>query len=282
MPRVQEQESQIVAAQIDEEVSERSAENAKSSLQKHALRAERPELERIITEGNKVLVARKDEEGQRALAILGTLLGAAFSALEDAIQKHGMAAPGQQRYSPAAREASATLFARVNKTRGTVGKRLTRSAIAEEIREGCGIGKDLTADAPMDVLDTARRQRTTLAVPKNKTLLVARGVPVDRMVADLDKLIPALEREIAGGVAKSPRKGEVSQEVQTALLRLDVILSRIATVLDEGDASEAAEALERRLPRTRPGRRSTDPVDGDGDALPAIPTAPPAEPMTKQ
>jgi hypothetical protein len=181
-------------------------------------------------------------------------------ALHLAIKQHGGAVGGQQRYSPETREATKALHTLEVGLRRTLAERAGDSATARELKSEAAVGDPLDPNQPFDVHDVALRQIAALRKPAYQQLLEARDVDHARKLQQLERAVATLKKHLDAGLGRTPKKGEASDEINTALLLIEATLSRTMAFLEEYGAEEVAERLRKRIPRRHARRRGDAPV----------------------
>ena len=231
----------------------------KCTLDKDAIRANREELFGLVQEGQGKL----DRDAPPKLPGYTAALRQGFEQLDGAIEEHGGAPGGQQRYSAEAREAAKAAHEVEIGLRRLLAERAGDTAIARELKSEAGVGEPLDVNAPMEVHDLGLRQIAALSKEAYQKLLAGRDLDHGRKLKQLVAVIGELKRQLDAGVGRGPKKGETSDAINTALVWLEVTFSRVISYLDEYGARDVADRLRKRVPR-RHARRRTDPGTAGG------------------
>ncbi len=177
----------------------------------------------------------------------------------DAVKAYGNAPTGVQIYSAAAKDHAALVLVEVNDFKGKVTERVPGHTAAEkEVRTRAGIGESATADLCGDVARIANGQLDLLADTASLELLDRKGVYPERSLARLAPLTRQLDDDLDAGIGTDPRRGAAATKVNNALLKIQIVLSRVTVFLREFGAKDQADLIDIQIPK-RFHRRATDP-----------------------
>ena len=218
------------------------AERMKFTLDRDGIRANREELFGLVQEGQGQV--ERDAPAKLPGYVAALRLG--FDKLDTAIREHGSAPGGQLRYSAETREAAKVAYEVEISLRRVLAERAGDSATARELKSEAGVGEALDAAAPMEVHDLGLRQIAALNKESYQKLLAERDVDHGRKLKQLVGAVGELKRQLDAGVGRGPKKGEATDDINEALLWLEVTFSRVIFFLDEYRAKEACAASKKR------------------------------------
>ena len=247
--------SQMLLADIDAEEQAMIASDARSVLDRDALRLKLGTFTAALQAAAAFL-----EPGAPA-ELPGFIFGleegrVAYLASSKA---HGKAPSGVQVYSAKAKDAAALALVQIADFRTKVGERVAGLTATEtETRSKAGVGESPAATAVADVARIGNSQLDLLADPAALELMRHKSVYPERSLARLTPLVKQLDGYIDAGIGTDPRRGAAAVKVNNALLKIQVTLSRAVVFLREFGAKDQATLIDDQLPK-RFHRRATDP-----------------------
>jgi hypothetical protein len=237
-------EKQVVTDAIEAELKVEHEHHRKSVLDAKLLKARYKEIFDTLASG----AGHLEPDAPPRLPVYTGLLADRIAVAERATEAHEQAHGGQTRYSPATYELSSALYKECGANREKLKERLGHSVMADAIRTAFGVGAIIAGGQPQDVLKLARMQSAALGSADTQAFLTARELNPARMLKRVTDGAAALDASIKAGVASS-LAGEASDAADTALLAVEIVLSRAIAFLDEYGASADAAKLRDRFPR---------------------------------
>jgi hypothetical protein len=219
--------------------------------------------------------------------MLKRMLLEAHVALEAAILTHDVSS-STIIYSEAARIATAATAEAVASVKVALTDALTDGSLASQnLRSACGVGDNVNRDAPLAVLDGARRQLLILGEPAAgeaseaaKSARAARshlddkGVHVDTYLEPLKEKAGLLQAELDKGTSSS--KADARSARDATQVRIEIIAMRIVGKAHEVLGVAGRDSMRDEFPKTTYGQRHQDRAK-PGETPPAPATAPAPE-----
>ncbi len=174
--------------------------------------------------------------------------------------------------------------AEVLRFRDRVSKRVTAAGpIEDDCRLRAGVATGLTkVSSPTDVDTAGNFQLDLLDDSKAIAVLETAGCYPKRVQKRLATLVGKLGAEIDAGLGEATRTGDATLLLNGALLKMQIVISRVETFFDEFATAEDVQKLEADVPRRYHGGATTTQPQTDSPAPPTPPTPGPGPGTEKE
>ncbi len=271
--------STALMAQIDAERATMVETHRRTNIDASTIRNHHADIRRSIERGGTHLAPDAPAELPGFLAAYD----ASWQELEGATRAHRMGVTRAARYSVECVKARDLAAVEVLRFRDRVSKRVTAAGpVEDDCRLRAGVAAGLTKVSSPGEVDTAGNlQLDLLDDSKAIAVLETAGCYPQRVQKRLATLVGKLGAEIDAGLGEATRTGDASLLVNGALLKMQIVISRVEVFFDEFATADDVQKLEADVPRRYHGGATTTQPQQD-PPTPPTPPGPGPGPSTEK
>ncbi len=271
--------STALMAQIDAERATMVEAHRRTNIDASTIRNHHADIRRSIERGGTHLAPDAPQELPGFLAAYD----ASWQELEGATRAHRMGVTRAARYSVECLKARDLAAVEVLRFRDRVSKRVTAAGpVEDDCRLRAGVATGLTkVSSPTDVDTAGNFQLDLLDDSKAFAVLDVAGCYPARVQKRLATLVGKLGAEIDAGLGEATRTGDATLLINGALLKMQIVISRLEVFFDEFATADDVQKLEADVPRRYHGGATTTQTQQD-PPTPPTPPGPGPGPSTEK